>query len=90
MAEYLTPKQASEELGISLATISRCKAAGAPVHYWGSTGRNYRIVLEEFIDWMGRHGDKDQPAPVPDNLVPMPVSERAQRRRDLMAALGGV
>lgn len=92
MAEYLTPKQASEELGISLATISRCKANGAPVHYWGSSGRNYRIILSEFVAWMDRQGDQDAaPAPeVPDNVVPiMPVAERAKRRRELMAALGG-
>ena len=53
MNDYLTPREAAAALGISPATITRMKAAGAPVHHWGPPGsRMYRIVLPELIAWM--------------------------------------
>ena len=59
MSEYLTPREAAAALGISPATITRMKAAGAPVHHWGPPGsRMYRIVLPELITWMEAQGEK--------------------------------
>lgn len=56
--ELVTPKEASALLGISTATITRCRECGAPVHPWGSTGRCYRISIAEFVEWMERQGKK--------------------------------
>ena len=53
---YLAPKDAAPILGLSVATITRCVKAGAPVHRWGSTGRRYRIDVDEFRRWMERQG----------------------------------
>ena len=51
--------EAASALGISPATITRMKAAGAPVHHWGPPGsRMYRIVLPELIAWMEAQGEK--------------------------------
>ena len=59
MKEYLTPREAAEALGISPATVSRMKQAGAPVHHWGPPGsRMYRIILAELIEWMDAQSGK--------------------------------
>lgn len=50
--EYLTAKEASKRLGLSVASISACVQRGAPVHRWGPTGYRYRIDPDEFIAWM--------------------------------------
>ena len=57
---YLTPAEAAEELGISRATITRCVQKGAPVHRWGSCGRMYRILPDEFVAWMEEQGNEAQ------------------------------
>lgn len=57
---YLTPAEAAAELGISRATITRCVQKGAPVHRWGSCGRLYRILLNEFVPWMEAQGAEVQ------------------------------
>lgn len=75
---YLAPKDAAAQLGISVATITRCVKAGAPVHRWGSTGRRYRIDVDEFRRWMERQG----PAAARPVLSPWGnVDELARRRR---------
>lgn len=56
MARYLTPGEAAKELGISRATITRCKQMGAPVRYFGTCGRIYRVDPEELAEWMDRQG----------------------------------
>lgn len=61
--ELVTPKEASALLGISTATITRCRKRGAPVHSWGSTGRCYRISVAEFVEWMERQGEKPEEPP---------------------------
>ena len=59
MSEYLTPREAADALGISPATVTRMKQAGAPVHHWGPPGsRMYRIVLAELIEWMDRQNSQ--------------------------------
>lgn len=76
---YLAPKEAAEQLGISVATITRCVKNGAPVHRWGSTGRRYRIDPDEFRRWMERQGQEKlirRPVPFGDD-----VDELARRRR---------
>ena len=55
--DLIDPKEAAERLGISLATITRCVKRGAPVHRWGSTGRRYRLDVDEFRRWMERQGN---------------------------------
>ena len=60
---YLTPAEAAEELGISRATITRCKQMGAPVRYVGTCGRLYRIDPEELAEWMNERGAKENQAP---------------------------
>jgi excisionase family DNA binding protein len=58
MQDLLTPKDAASALGLSVATITRCVKRGAPVHRWGSTGRRYRIDVDEFRRWMERQGSQ--------------------------------
>ena len=73
-----SPKDAAPILGLSVATITRCVKAGAPVHRWGSTGRRYRIDVDEFRRWMERQG----PAAARPALSPWDnVDELARRRR---------
>ena len=83
--KYLPPKDAAPILGLSVATITRCVKNGAPVHRWGSTGRRYRIDVDEFRRWMERQGqEKLIPRPVPfDN----DVDELARRRRASVRAV---
>ena len=81
----IEPKAAAELLGISLATITRCIKRGAPVHRWGSTGRRYRIDVDEFRRWMERQGqEKLIPRPVP---FADDVDELARRRRASVRAV---
>lgn len=82
--EYLPPKDAAILLGVSVATITRCVKNGAPVHRWGSTGRRYRIDVDEFRRWMERQGqEKLIPRPVPF----CDVDELARRRRASVRAV---
>lgn len=82
--EYLSPKDAAPILGLSVATITRCVKNGAPVHRWGSTGRRYRIDVDEFRRWMERQGqEKLVPRPVPFD----DVDELARRRRASVRAV---
>ena len=60
MARLKTPAEAAKELGISRATITRCKQMGAPVHYVGTCGRLYRIDPDELAAWMNAQGEKDK------------------------------
>ena len=81
----MEPKAAAELLGISVATITRCVKNGAPVHRWGSTGRRYRVDVEEFKRWMERQGqEKLIPRPVP---FADDVDELARRRRAAVRAV---
>lgn len=76
--KLMAPKDAALRLGLSVATITRCVKNGAPVHRWGSTGRRYRIDVDEFRRWMERQGqEKMIPRPVPFG----DVDELARRRR---------
>lgn len=75
-----TPKEAAEAMNISIATITRCVQRGAPVHRWGSTGRRYRIDVDEFVRWMETQGG-NKPEPVPARAT---VEELAARRRAMM------
>ncbi|MBQ1791267.1 MAG: helix-turn-helix domain-containing protein [Oscillospiraceae bacterium] len=82
--KYLPPKDAAPILGLSVATITRCVKNGAPVHRWGSTGRRYRIDVDEFRRWMERKGqEKLIPRPVPFD----DVDELARRRRASVRAV---
>ena len=79
-----SPKDAAPILGLSVATITRCVKNGAPVHRWGSTGRRYRIDVDEFRRWMERqHQEKLIPRPVPFD----DVDELARRRRASVRAV---
>jgi hypothetical protein len=55
----MKPAAAAVAMGISTATITRCKKMGAPVHYVGTCGKLYRIDPREFMEWMNRQGEKD-------------------------------
>lgn len=77
MARYMTPAEASEELGISRATITRCKQLGAPVHYVGTCGRFYRIDADEFSEWMNTQGQESAEAKRPNLTV---LELRAKRK----------
>lgn len=82
--EYISPKSAAPILRMSVATITRCVKNGAPVHRWGSTGRRYRIDVDEFRRWMERQGqEKLIPRPVPF----ADVDELARRRRASVRAI---
>lgn len=78
-----SPKDAAPLLGLSVATITRCVKNGAPVHRWGSTGRRYRIDVDEFRRWMERQHQKATPSPVPFD----DVDELARRRRASVRAV---
>lgn len=78
MNGLLEPKEAARVLGISTATITRCRKRGAPVHPWGSTGRNYRISIPEFVEWMERQG---RPAEEPEPPVRINARALAEARR---------
>ena len=78
-----SPKDAAPILGLSVATITRCVMNGAPVHRWGSTGRRYRIDVDEFRRWMERQHQKATPRPVPFD----DVDELARRRRASVRAV---
>lgn len=83
---YLTPEEASKALRISRSQISALKAAGAPVHYWGRSGRRYRIVLDEWIDWMDKAA-RDQCARTPRLMLA--GGDMTRQRRDLLKAMAG-
>ena len=53
---YVVPKEAAKILGVSVATITRCKALGAPVRYKGTCGRLYVLDPDVWIDWMNERG----------------------------------
>lgn len=79
-----TPANAAKEMGISVATITRCVKRGAPVHRWGSTGYRYRIDVAEFVRWMESQGQQER------GRAYSPCStaeELAERRRAAMRAL---
>lgn len=78
-----SPKDAAPILRLSVATITRCVKNGAPVHRWGSTGRRYRIDVDEFRRWMERQNQKVAPRPVPFD----DVDELARRRRASVRAV---
>ena len=85
---YLTPKDAAAEMGISVATITRCVKNGAPVHRWGSTGYRYRIDVQEFVRWMERQGaqaarERDRAR----HFDPYDMEAMAARRRAEIRAL---
>ena len=90
--EYLPPKDAAPILGVSVATITRCVKNGAPVHRWGSTGRRYRIDVDEFRRWMERQGQEKlivRPVPFADDLdgLARNLDELARRRRASVRAI---
>lgn len=83
--KLLAPKDAAVLLGMSVATITRCVKNGAPVHRWGSTGRRYRIDVDEFRRWMERQGQEKlimRPA-----FISGDVDELARRRRASVRAV---
>ena len=82
--EYLPPKDAAPILGLSVATITRCVKNGAPVHRWGSTGRRYRIDVDEFRRWMERQGQEEKPKPA---AFFTDLDELARRRRASVRAI---
>ena len=84
---YLTPKDAAREMGISVATITRCVKNGAPVHRWGSTGYRYRIDVHEFVRWMERQGAQRERERQMAHYDPYDVEAMAARRRAEIRAL---
>ena len=60
MGNLMTPEAFGAKYGISRAVITRCKQAGAPVRYYGTCGRKYWVVEQEFLDWMDAQGRTDQ------------------------------
>ncbi len=83
----LAPKDAAEELGISVPTITRCVKRGAPVHRWGSTGHRYRIDVPEFTKWMENQNPKSKVDSVRDGCQFTTAEQLAARRRDAVRAL---
>ena len=85
---YLAPKDAAAEMGISVATITRCVKNGAPVHRWGSTGYRYRIDVREFVRWMEHQGAPAARERRPDaHYDPYDLEAMAARRRAEFRAL---
>lgn len=79
-----TPANAAREMGISVATITRCVKRGAPVHRWGSTGYRYRIDVAEFVRWMESQGTKEHGRIYSPSST---VEELAAKRRAIMRTL---
>lgn len=93
MGHYLTAKEAAAELGLSEHAVRDCVSAGAPVYRWGAAGRQYRIVLDEFVRWMHEHGKAEhekRQQPRPANVIDLSAAQMEQRRHDLVRSLGGV
>ena len=89
---YVTPKEASSILGLTRAAISKCVAKGAPIHRWGPTGRCYKIDIDEFITWMDQHGREARSSKNTAGTKmdpPVTADQMAERRRELLKALGG-
>ena len=84
--EFKTPKEVSQVLGISTATITRCVKRGAPVHRWGSTGRCYRISIPEFVSWMESQGNAKEE---PTGAKLLDVHSMAMARRAHVQQLAG-
>ena len=57
---YVKPKEAARILGVSQATITRCKNLGAPVRYLGTCGRMYVVDPDAMGEWMNEQGQKQQ------------------------------
>ncbi len=86
MPVYLTVSSACKVLGIHRNTLYKCIKMGAPAHRWGPSGRQYRIIVSEFISWMDNHGEKhtlhaETPAATET------AEDMAQRRRELLHVL---
>ena len=79
MSDLKKPKAAAEEMGISTATITRCKQRGAPVHYVGTCGKYYLIDVAEFMAWMNSQGEQEQNRA--NTLPPSVLELRARRHR---------
>ena len=80
MKGLLKPPEAAKAMGISTATISRCKKLGAPVHYVGTCGRLYQINPREFMDWMNTRGEKDKR----EQVRKLSVLELAAKRHEMV------
>ena len=96
MKDLMEPKDAAALLGISVATVTRCVKRGAPVHRWGSTGRRYRIDVDEFRRWMEKQGTQSALSAPPGHLPHggrqgagpwADVDELARRRRAAVRAV---
>ena len=90
--EYLTTKEAAERLSLSQMTIRQCVSNGAPVHRWGAAGRQYRIVLDEFITWMNEYGKTEQEKRKKGGKVisfaeAKTTAQKAQERQDMIDIL---
>lgn len=83
MARYLEPAAAAEELGISRATITRCKQMGFPVRYIGTAGRRYRVDPDALSDWMNEQGQRAHEA-IKLTAARRESIEELRRRRHMM------
>lgn len=84
LKKLVYPKEAAEQMGISVATVTRCVKRGAPVHRWGATGYRYKINVEEFVDWM-EHQNAKETMEKPVNFSD--VQAMAAKRRAMIAAI---
>ncbi len=85
MPVYLTVSEACEVLGIHRNTLYKRIKQGAPVHHWGPSGRQYRIVAAEFIAWMDKRGERQLPDT--SGRYTLNTEDMAQRRREMLQAL---
>ena len=74
-SDYKTPSEVADILRISRATISRLVKRGAPVHYWGTSQRSYRILVDEFVQFMNDNVRIESSRPS------MSLEEMRRRRR---------
>lgn len=79
---YVRPEEAARILGISRATITRCKQLGAPVRYIGTCGRLYLVDPDALGEWMHQRGAEEQEATQNRRSAGLTVAQlRALRHR---------
>lgn len=91
MEHYLTVREVAAALRISEHAVRDCIRAGAPVYRWGAAGRQYRIVLDEFVEWMTTHGaqEHEKRQSGSGDIIQMSAAQMADRRHQLLRTLGG-
>lgn len=84
---WVSPKDAAKILGMSKASITRCRKQGAPVRAWGPTGKRYLIDIPAFVQWMNDQGNTQKEPPVKEKFYAASVTEMIEKRHAHIARI---